>query len=95
MFPRARCAHWLCNGWPGSELSTRLVAPVTQRPPKPLKRDPTPLHGDHSMLCFCDIKKETEIVMKPRPSLRSRFDPVPPLMMSVGVLLGAFWIMVM
>jgi hypothetical protein len=38
---------------------------------------------------------ELEIVMTPRPSLRSRFDPVPPLMMSIGVLLGAFWIMVM
>jgi hypothetical protein len=33
--------------------------------------------------------------MTPRPLLSSRFDPVPPLMMSIGVLVGALWIMVM
>jgi hypothetical protein len=39
--------------------------------------------------------KDMKIMMTHRPLLTNRFDPVPPLMMCIGVLVGALWIMVM
>jgi hypothetical protein len=47
------------------------------------------------MVCFfCEVK-DMKKMMTRRPSLSNRFDPVPPLMMCIGVLVGALWIMVM
>jgi hypothetical protein len=47
------------------------------------------------MVCFFVEAKDVKVMVTHRPLLTNRFDPVPPLMMCIGVLVGAFWIMVM